>query len=331
MPPESLPPDPPRPRVHAPRLPGTYAANYESDMNWRRGVAVLWILFGAMAVCEAVYTAFYYLQGGVDYFSPFTAGRLVAEAALFLALWVGWGWLRWVLASVDFLYGAWLVMWLIASHTRDPNAPPDTPPPVWGIASIPILATALVYLTTAMYLAFSADVLDFLRHRREEGRGWVVAPLAALVGFYLLTLFSAQTIYLRWLNLERASAARFVTESVQTISTQRWDAEAYESRADPGYLKTWFEGDRKDVFHQLSRLGEFRDAASPPKAAVGSSLDATGGGYVVRGQVQLGQVNFVHGNTVFTIDVTRTLFGPWKMQSFDAGNPRFDAASSSTK
>ena len=39
-----------RTRVYAPRLPGTYAANFESDMDWRRGVVVLWVLVGAAAV-----------------------------------------------------------------------------------------------------------------------------------------------------------------------------------------------------------------------------------------------------------------------------------------
>ena len=71
----------------------------------------------------------------------------------------------------------------------------------------------LFTLASGVYLAFSADVLDFLRHRREEGRGWVVAPLVLVVGVYLVALFNAQWIYRGWLEHEKASALAYVTKA----------------------------------------------------------------------------------------------------------------------
>ena len=337
-----IPPDPPPaippsgaaparpPRVHAPRLPGTYAASYERDMDWHRAVSVLWVLTGLAALCEVVNAAFALLQGYVNYPPPMDAIRLIVEAALFLALWLGWGWLRWLLAANNFFYGAWQVVWLIASHAPNPEAPPGTPPPSWGLGIIPAVGTAIVYIVFGIYLAFSADVLDFLRYRRREGRRWVIIPLVVLISSYLFALFNARWFYQRWIEMEKASATRFALQSVKTIAAEHWTASEYEQRADPEYLKTWYEGDRKSVFAALARLGTFKSAGDT-KTIVGSSTDPAGGGFVVRGQVELGDVRFEHGHTVFTIDVTRSLFGPWQMQAFDAGNPGFDAGAAAPR
>ena len=311
-------------RSPAPRLPGTYAANYRDDPNWRRGVAVLWAFLALTAVGEAAHAAAILLSGQ-RYPAPADVARLCVGGALFVALWLGWGWLRWPLAAINFLYGAWLVVWTIFLHNDlvQKAALAGAPAPGYGIGSIPSFALGGACIAYAGYLAFSADVLDFLRHRREEGRGWVAGPIALGVMACVAALLGSQFFYSRWLGHERASAARFVTQSLETISAEHWAAAAYETRADPAYLATWYEGDRKDMFGRLSRLGTYRHSETP-EAVIGSSLDETGGGFVLRGQVTMGQVDFEHGGTMFIIDVTRTLFGPWQMQGFDAGKPHFD-------
>jgi len=304
-------------------LPGTYAANYEGgDPNWRRGVTVLWVIFILMALCEAVNAAFYFLGGHSGY--PFSGDmlRVLAEGGLLLALWLGRGWLRWPLAGLNFFYGAWLIVWLLGSHYSRPVVV-GTEPLGYGIESIPTLATAMVYLFSAGYLAFSADVLDFLRHRREEGRGWVVAPLVLLVGVYVVALFSAQTIYLRWLEMERASALRFIKESLGAMSSP-WKAAPYEARADPEFLATWFGGDREQVFASLSPLGAF-ERADDATTAGATSEDAAHDGFQVFAHGDLPKAKFAHGSAHFSVEAVRTLFGPWKLQGFSAETIQTDS------
>ena len=317
----------PRPaRVHAPRLPGTYAANFERDMDWRRGVTILWVIFILAALCEVTNAAFYLLSGGTGYPPPADVVRLGVEGVLFLSLWLGWGWLRWPLAAMNFFYGALRIVWLISAHSASiaAQAAAGAPAPGYGIESIPTLATAIVYIFSAGYLAFSADVLDFLRHRREEGRGWVVAPLVVAVGVCLAVQFSAQRIYLGWLGLEQASALDFVKESLGAMSSP-WRAAPYEARADPEFLKTWFGGDREQVFASLSPLGVFQ-RADDATAAAGTSEDATRGGFEVYVHCDLPVAKFSHGSAHFSLNLSRTLFGPWKLGEFSAGDIHTDAA-----
>ena len=77
------------PGARAPRLPGTYAANFESDMNWRRGVAVLWVLFILIALGEAMLAAFILLQGRPCTRRPWT--RFVSAWRARCSWRSGWG------------------------------------------------------------------------------------------------------------------------------------------------------------------------------------------------------------------------------------------------
>ncbi len=94
--------------------------------------------------------------------------------------------------------------------------------------------------------------------------------------------------YRQWLEYEKASACAFVTQSLQTISAEHWDAASYETRADPAYLATWYDGDRQNVFGQLSRLGAYRrkqDVRRPSCVIAGRDRRR----FVVRGEVKMGR------------------------------------------
>ena len=102
------------------RLPGTYAANYGSDPSWKRGATVLCLLFGLAAAAE-FFRAVFSVWSGTRLLpvEPETGrliemGRVVGEATIFLLLWVGWSWVRWVLVAADFLFGAFFLITAVA-------------------------------------------------------------------------------------------------------------------------------------------------------------------------------------------------------------------------
>ena len=106
-------PDP----VRASRLPGTYAANYGGEeMNWRRGVGVLWTLFVLAGAAELLRAAFYLLAGHAGWPLTYEVVRVGIAAAVFVTLWLGWGWSRWLLVVADFLFGAWTIIMVVAGH-----------------------------------------------------------------------------------------------------------------------------------------------------------------------------------------------------------------------
>ena len=302
--------NPSRPR--APRLPGTYAANYEGgDPSWRRGVAVLWVIFTLMALCEAVNAAWYYLSGSVGNLGPFDAVRLILEGALFLALWLGWRWLRWPLAVMNFLYGGWLVVWLFSLHATEATAraAAGEPAPGYGLASIPVLATALVYLFSAGYLAFSADVLDFLRHRREAGRGWVaVAGCAGHAGRGGgLTMASARNVFYvalaGWIRTGIGRRAISSRKALQTIAADHGSAASYESRADPSLSGDLVSRATARTCSGSSR-GWARTGAAGMSAGVYPFIAGRNGQRRIiscAGEVRMDQVDFEHGNTMHVL------------------------------
>ncbi len=166
-------------------------------------MTVLWVFFALTILGEAAHAAVILLSGQL-YPAPADLVRVCIGGALFIALWLGWGWLRWPLAVINFLHGAWLIVWTIFLHNdlAQRAALAGEPAPGYGIGSIPSLALGGVCLAYAAYLAFSADVLDFLRHRREEGRGWVAGPLALGVMACVGAVLASPLFYGLWLGYE---------------------------------------------------------------------------------------------------------------------------------
>ena len=314
-----------RPDALTARLPGTYAANYGSDPNWKRGVSVLWVLFGLAAAAEFLRAVFIvWSSSRILPVDPATGwlvetGRVVVEAVIFLLLWVGWSWPRWVLVAVDFLFGAFFLITAIA--------PLPTPPgtlPVTGLVTLPQMALGVIYLVTAAYLAFSADVIGFTRHRREEGRGWVVLPVALIAGACAFVICAVrpycQHLFQQW----KPGATRFATESLRDMA-QNWDAKTYEQRADPEYLKVWTPEQRKMTFGTLAGLGPSANLpeatlADEPKASVARS----GGSFQVNYPCDFGKLRFAHGSASFGCIVSRHIFGPWQLENLIISEPEFD-------
>ena len=320
-------PGTPSPRPRVPRLPGMEAESFGGDMSWRRGVGFLWVLFALAAAGEALNALFYLLAGSAGYPSPMDVGRLCAEGALFVALWLGWGWLRWPLAAIAFFQGAWLIVWLLNVRFSHPVLEGSTAvPPGHRIDAMPPLFLGIVYGVMAFYLVFSADVLDFLRHRREESRRWVVLPVMIIVVAYLATLFDAQPMYLHWLTRERAKALPFAMDSLKAMS-EKWDPQVYTARANADVLADWPEDQRTQTFASLQPLGPCLNIIRRKVTERHSAMDPTRGGFVVNMECDLGQVNFAHGDAQFSMVVTRTLFGSWQLGVFEAGNFHFDPAS----
>ena len=328
----------------APRLPGTYAANYGGDdMDWRRGVGVLWTLFALAVAGELVRAAFYLLAGYADWPLFPDLARVSIGALVFTALWLGWGWTRWVLVVTDFLFGVWLVMMVVA------KLPPGEP----TIVSLPKLALGVIYLCSAGYLAFSADVVDFARHRREEGRGWVVAPVALLAAGYVTLVCLAQVPYWFYLEVEAVPAEQFGDETLQAMCA-RWNPDALAARGDEAFLTAWPEAARRAALASLSPLGELKDLSkhvNVDRTAVnpsgnrfimryqygqkktgtaqghdrpnlvrikidGTTTDASGGGFVLQYHYDRERVNFAHGHAHFGLVLMKHPLGGWRLDNF---------------
>ena len=294
------------PLSKTPRLPGTYAANYGGDdMNWRRGVGVLWTLFALAAVGELVRAAFYMLAGYADWPLIPDLARVSIGALVFTALWLGWGWTRWVLVVTDFLFGVWLVMMVVA------KVPPGEP----TIVSLPKLALGVIYLGTAGYLAFSADVVDFVRHRREEGRGWVVVPVALLAAGYVALVIAAQVPYGIYLGVEAAPALRFGDETLHAMC-DHWDADALAARGDATFLAMWPDFTRKRALASLSPLGELKATHKSSAKSAGTAADAARTGFILGYNYDCERVDFTHGHARFAFALTKHPFGAWQLNNF---------------
>ena len=306
------------------RLPGTYAASYGGDPNWRRGIAVLWVLFGLAAVGELFRALFNVLSGNPGLPFPYEAGRVGTEAAVFVLLWVGWSWLRWLLVAVDFLFGVFFIMTVMAPLPIGPVGTVARSAP--ALITMPQLALGMIYLISAGYLAFAADVIGFTRHRRETGRGWKVIPVALLVGACAWVVLNVQplcaALFTRW----QPEAGQFATDSLRAIA-QSWDVAAYDERADVDYLKVWTKDDQRvPTFGTLTGLGAIQ---SIPEVKIGeaqSSINRSNSGFLVRYHCDFGKLRCAHGTLAnFGCLVSRRLpTGPWRLENLDLVNPHFD-------
>ena len=311
--------------VKSARMPGTYAGSDSGDPNWKRGVTVLWLLFGAAAVAEFFRALFIVWSGNKGLPPPYEYGRIGAECVVFLLLWVGWSWPRWVLVVVDFLFGAWFIISVVAPLPTGPGAaaPAQSVP---AIITIPQLALGMIYLISAGYLAFSADVIGFTRHRREEGRGWVVVPLILIVGAYGALVCNVQPFCQQLFQRWKPEATQFANESLRAMA-QDWDEAVYDQRADPEYLKEWTADQRKLTFGTLAGLGSSQNLpaarmVNEPQASVTRS----GSNFQVSYDCEFGKVRFSKGSADFGCIVTRRIFGPWQLQRLVISEPEFDPA-----
>ena len=345
--------------VRVSRLPGTYAANYGSeDMNWRRGVGVLWTLFVLAAVCECLRAAFYMMAGHAGWPLWYDVVKVSIGAAVFVSLWLGWGWTRWLLVVADFLVGAWLIIMVMAGHAArnatDAVASGRLPAADSIIETLPKLALGIICLGTAGYLAFSADVVDFVRHRREEGRGWVILPVAALAAGYVALVCLMQVPYWLYLGVEAIPARQFGDETLQA-ACDHWNPDALAARGDEAFLAFWPDAARRSALASLSPLGELKDLGKshvkidstatndfgtrivlryrhgqqptdstqghdhPDVALIkidGTTTDASGTGFVMQYHYDRERVEFTHGHAHFNLVLTKHPLGGWKLNNF---------------
>ena len=314
--------------VRASRLPGTYAANYGGeDMNWRRGVGVLWTLFLLAGLCECLRAAFYVMAGHAGWPLSYDVAKVSIGAAVFVTLWLGWGWTRWVLVVADFLAGVWLIIMVIAGHMaqHSPAAVASGQLPAADpiIETLPKLALGVVCLCTAGYLAFSADVVDFLRHRREEGRGWVVAPVAALAAGYVALVCLMQVPYWFYVGLETAPARAFGDHALRTLSA-RWNSDDLASLGDDDFRKFWPEATRKTVLGSLAPLGELKDVNTLVAKFSGTGVDASGMSFIMAYNCDGERVEFAHGHARFDFFLIKHPFGAWHLNNFTVSEIKID-------
>ena len=318
------------PPLRGPNLLTTSTAGYDEDANWRRGVTFLWILFGLIACAEACHVAFSVLAG-------YASGLLVSDlirvgvlCGVFLTLWFGWNWTRWLLVVFAFLFGAAqlvALMRLTDLQLRVGAATASQPLPGDLLYNAPVLAAAVLYLLLAGYLGFASDVPAFTKHRREEGRGWVAVPVALLLAAYVAVLFIVPMVCKLWFDGQRAGATKFGQETLWAIS-EHWDPAVFASRCDAELLAYFQEGDRQRMMASLAPLGPVQSATGEV-GRLSSHFDAgqqgfvLGGGYIAQGQ-------FAHGKARVTFTLKRSFSGPWRVRLITVDNLSLNPAPPAT-
>lgn len=315
----------PPPVTRASRLPGTYAANSSGgDMNWRRGVGTLWVLFGLAVALEFVRASFQLLAGYTHWPTDLDVVRVGLSSLALLTLWAGWGWTRWVLVVVDFLCGLHALAWGIAGH-MDPNSATSqamrAASPLVG--TLPSIGLGLVYVCTAAYVAFSADVVDFVRHRREEGRGWVLGPVLLLVGAYLAVLFTLEVPYLVWIKAREGQARRFGDDLSRRMA-EHWDPRSIDGLGDKAFDTAWTPEVKQGAFGSLAPLGPLVKADKVDMYPMATQFDLASGGFIMQYSYNLRQARFAHGTADIGVFVVKPLFGPWEIDNMTMSDLHFD-------
>lgn len=295
-------------------------------MDWRRGVTMLWTLFGLVALGEAANGAIYLLCGYAGWPLRYDLLRICVGAVGFIMLWIGWGWTRWLLAVTDVLAGLWLLVWAIANHGGRapagivyPGAPADS-----GLEALPKMALGIVYLGAAIYLAFSADLLDFLRHRREEGRGWVVAPVTILTTACVAALILMPLPYAVWLGFQSAWAERFGKTMVRDMAT-RWMPESVNGHFSEELVKTWPLDFQRESFEVPAPLGPLQTLNEVKITAMGTGLNRAGNWFQMRYSFQARQARFAHGTGDVALFIVKPVFGQWQIDNWAVGEIHFDS------
>ena len=292
-------------------------SGYNEDMNWRRGVTWLWVLFGGIALAEACYAVFGALGGYTLPLPPvYDLLRVWLLCGGFLMLWFGWNWTRWILALLAFLFGAWLAVTLLRETDIQLQAGTGTkglPPPSEILSKAPLVAAALLYLILALYLAFGTDVTAFTKHRREEGRGWIAVPVALLLLAYVVAIMAVPNLYSVWMRQQQESAMNFGRETLRVMS-EHWDSAALVARCDDSLLQRIPPEGQRKMLAMYTPLGPFQSNLQE-LGHVSSAFDPQEQRFVVRGDYNAtGQ--FAHGKDHFSFNLERSPIGPWRVTMF---------------
>ncbi len=330
---------------------GTYAASFGEEHSPSRGLGILWTLFVAAMILEAVNAAFYLLAGKVSWpplshlvvgsgtvIFPMETLRLAVVSTCFVGLWVGWNWLRYLLATVDFLSGLWLLVSMAASHYSAPRlrSVGAVGVPVYSeIEAMPKIALGLLYLGTAAYVLFSVDLLAFTAHRRAHGRVWSAVLVTFFAYACVALVLGAQPIYNAWLQTRRADAMAFGEDTLRKMS-DAWDPTSLDDRIDPVFAQSFTPDGRKSTFANFKDLGRLRDANAaaplyvtsvrfdplqnlvPAPSDVATGVTGDGLSFQVRARYNTTGATFEHGRVQFGLDLARELFGPWRVVGLDA-------------
>ena len=330
---------------------GTYAVSFGQDRSWSRGLGILWALFVAAMTLEAINAAFYLLSGKISWppvsqlavgsgtvVLPMEALRLVVVSTCFVGLWVGWSWLRYVLATVDFFSGLWLLVSMIASSQSAPKfrSLGVTEVPVYSqIEAMPKIVLGLLYLGTAAYVMFSVDLLAFTEHRRAHGRVWSAMLVTVFAYACTALVLGAQPIYNAWLQTRRAGAVSFGEDTLRTMADS-WSPTCIDDRIDPGFAGSFTPSGRQSTFANFKDLGRLRDAHTAPPlyitsvrsdplqnivpapSDIATGVAQDGMGFQMRARYSTTGATYEHGRVQFGLDLARELFGTWRIVGLDA-------------
>ena len=327
------------------RMSNTYAASaLGNERSWGRGLAILWALFLATLLMEMLNAACYLLAGKVGWPLPIDVARIALVCTFFIALWSGLGWLRYLLAAIDFLAGAWLLTDCILSYRAYPKFAAIGQAD-WTIyssgESFPKIAVALLCLVTAAYLLLSYDVREFLAHRRARGRIWSALLVTVVAYGGMLLIFAAPLFYGEWMQAQRADAQSFGDATLRAAA-ENWDATALDDKLDAAYAKTFTKADRATTFGNFKALGPLKNIDPAPVVArpampqyplqdkvpipqgIDSQPDATRRGFTLTAKYAPTSVDFEHGHGKFGFDLTRDLFGPWRITKLNVESVQYD-------
>lgn len=156
---------------HSARLPGTYAAHYEREADPRRG-QIVFIVFAALGLLWETLDFLvisYWAQkpGAGSMTAPIvlaTITHLSINLSLLFAIVLGATWARWPLVALDFLSGAWFLLYTFVNQLVYLGLPFLPTILKYGIPPL----VGAVYLARAAWFGLGADFIAFARRQRER-------------------------------------------------------------------------------------------------------------------------------------------------------------------
>ena len=183
-----------------------------------------------------------------------------------------------------------------------------------------IIALGTLYLVLAAFLIFSADLLAFVQHRWEAGRGWVAVPVGVLVVGYCAAMLCVPFVLHRELENTRPAMLRLARDDAEAMAI-RWDPDAITTFLDAKALESWPDAGRRNLMNLLRPLGTY---LGPGEEGSGVFFDPTriGASDCIRGTCQEA-VRCTEGRTIFYFALARPLFGPWRVVDFSMRSTQF--------